>query len=337
MLFPPGSWGRRPLQLLRSSVLVGAPQAVPFQAGTPIDAAASLPSAERRSSTLVAHLRLARPGDNLFAFVGTLLGAGLAGVSASAWSIAAVAISNALLSAGSMMINDWHDVAEDAVNRPDRPIPSGAVPRPRALAMGLGALAAGCAVATVAGWRFAMAAVVITGLSGLYTARLKAIPVLGNGVIGLLSAYPLWCWYAMDGLDGRAYLGAAAGFFVAGAGREMVRTAGDAAGDAARGLRTVATRWGVRTANHCGFALILAGCLVAWCTALGSTLIWYRVVLALCLALCLALLVGVGGSRLLADPPARASRRVTAIARGLTVLLALGVAGDLLAGGWGPR
>ena len=332
MLSPPGSWGRRPLQILRSAVPIGAPQALPFQAGTPIDAA-TRPSREARSSTLVAHLRLARPGDNLFAFVGTLLGAGLAGVPASAWSIAAVAISNALLSAGSMMINDWHDVAEDAVNRPDRPIPSGAVPRPRALAMGVGALAAGCAVATVAGWRFAAAAVVITGLSGLYTSRLKAIPLLGNGVIGLLSAYPLWCWYALDGHEGRVYLGAAAAFFVAGVGREMVRTAGDAAGDAARGLRTVATRWGAGTANRCGFALILSACLVAWFTALGSTLIGYRVALALCLVL----LVGVGGSRLLADPPARASSRVTAIARGLTVLLALGVAGDLLAGGWGPR
>lgn len=283
--------------------------------------------------TLAAHLRLARPADNLFAWVGTLLGAGLSGASMSWWPIVMVACSNALLSAGSMMINDWHGVAEDAVNRPDRPIPSGAVPRGRALAMALTTFAAGGALAALADWRFGVAALAVTGLSVLYTMKLKSVPALGNGVIGLLSAYPLWCWCLLGGFEGRAYLGAAAGFFVAGTGREMIRTGGDATGDAARGIRTVATCWGASAANRFGLALVVAGYVVGVFTALGSTLLWYLTALSLATPV----LLGLGIWALVVDSPPGASRRLTVMARRLTVLFAVAVASDLIIGGWGPR
>ena len=42
-------------------------------------------------------------------------------------TIAFLASSNALLSAASMMFNDWRDVEADRINRPARPIPSGAI------------------------------------------------------------------------------------------------------------------------------------------------------------------------------------------------------------------
>ena len=249
------------------------------------------------------------------------------------WYILALGTSNALLSAGSMMINDWHDVAEDTVNRPDRPIPSGAVPRGRALAMALAAFAAAWTFAALVDWRFGLAALAVTGLSVLYTTKLKSIPALGNGVTGLLSAYPLWCWCLLVGFEGRAYLGAAAGFVVAGTGREMIRTSGDAAGDAARGIRTVATCWGARTANLFGLALAVAGAIVGVGTALGSSLFWYLAALSLAPPALLA----VGSYAMVVDSPSRASQRLTLVARSLTVLLALAVASDLVIGGWGPR
>jgi len=289
------------------------------------------PSPTRLWRTVSAHWRLARPTDNAFAFVGTVLGANLAGLPQASWSIVcAVASSNALLSAASMMVNDGHDVAEDVVNRPDRPVPSGEVPRRRALALGALFFAAGMVVAAAAGWRFGLAALGVTGLSVLYTWELKSIPFLGNGTTALLSAYPLWCWIAIQGLHGRTYLGAAAGFFVAGVGREMIRTVLDVAGDTSEGIRTVATAWGEAFANRFGLLLILVGLVGAWLSADGVDRPAYAKTLAVSTAVML-----VAGSYHLYELPCRpASRRLTKLARITSAMLALGVAWDLITRGW---
>ncbi|MFT4542181.1 MAG: 4-hydroxybenzoate polyprenyltransferase [Planctomycetota bacterium] len=51
---------------------------------------------------------------------------------------------------GAMALNDWADRAEDAQTRPDRPIPSGVIPAPVALAIGLGLVTAGIVAASIA-------------------------------------------------------------------------------------------------------------------------------------------------------------------------------------------
>ena len=309
---------------------LGTPTTRPKASTRQLDAA---PTA-RLWRTVAAHLRLARPTDNAFAFVGTVLGANLAGLPQASWSIVcAVASSNALLSAASMMVNDGHDVAEDAVNRPDRPIPSGAVPRDRALALGALLFAAGLLVATAVGRLFGLAALGVMGLSVLYSWKLKSIPFVGNGTTALLSAYPLWCWIAIQGFHGRTYLGAAAGFFVAGVGREMIRTVLDVAGDASEGIRTVATTWGGAFANQFGLLLILIGLVGAWLSADGAA----RPAYASTLAVSTAVILVAGAYQVYKGPSRRASRRLTALARITSAMLALGVAWDLITGGWSPH
>jgi 4-hydroxybenzoate polyprenyltransferase len=59
-----------------------------------------------------------------------------------------------------MAANDWADRALDAVERPERPIPSGRVAPVEALGIAAGLTAAGLAVATAAGGRRAMAVAV---------------------------------------------------------------------------------------------------------------------------------------------------------------------------------
>ena len=126
------------------------------------------------------------------------------------------------------------------------------------------------------------------------------------------------------------YLGAAAAFFVAGAGREVVRTAIDAAGDKTRQLRTVATVWGSAFANRLGVALFFLGLVVAWVSVSGSTFLWYRGALAVSATVMLvAVVASAGQSRF-----RHASRRLTAIARILTALLVSGTAADLVLRGW---
>jgi 4-hydroxybenzoate polyprenyltransferase len=59
-----------------------------------------------------------------------------------------------------MALNDWADREIDAVERPDRPIPSGRVSAPTALAVATALTATGVAVATMAGGRRAAAVAV---------------------------------------------------------------------------------------------------------------------------------------------------------------------------------
>lgn len=96
-------------------------------------------------------------------------GAALAAATGAAVTPATVVglcVASLLLYAAGTTLNDVADVAEDSRDRPDRPIPSGAIDRRRAAALGGGFLVAGVAVASVAGG----------GVSGL-TAGALAITV----------------------------------------------------------------------------------------------------------------------------------------------------------------
>ena len=85
------------------------------------------------------------PGD-------TLAGAASAGWPAGARSAALPVASTCLYWAG-MALNDWADRRIDAVERPERPIPSGRVTPTTALAIASGLTAAGVTIAAVAGGR----------------------------------------------------------------------------------------------------------------------------------------------------------------------------------------
>lgn len=76
-----------------------------------------------------------------------------------------------------MALNDWADRDLDALERPERPIPSGRVPARAALAMATGLTAAGIGVAAVAGGRRAAGtATALAGAVWAYDTVLKAGP-----------------------------------------------------------------------------------------------------------------------------------------------------------------
>ncbi|MEU6251617.1 SCO3242 family prenyltransferase [Streptomyces sp. NPDC047043] len=105
----------------------------------------------------------------------------LAGAVASAGTprpriLATMASSVALYWAG-MALNDYGDATVDAVERPERPIPSGRVARRTALATACGLTAAGLGLSALAGGRRALGvALPLTGLVWAYDLRLKSTP-----------------------------------------------------------------------------------------------------------------------------------------------------------------
>ncbi len=73
--------------------------------------------------------------------------------------VALVAIANGFLCAASMAFNDWHDVREDAINEPTRPIVAGRIGRFAVLQLASTLSLLGVVIAwTAPGWRFGVLA-----------------------------------------------------------------------------------------------------------------------------------------------------------------------------------
>lgn len=110
--------------------------------------------------------------------------------------------SSCLFSAG-MALNDYFDYEIDSKERPQRPIPSGRISRPSALALGLGLLGAGIGFAFFAGIRPFCVSIALGAAILLYDGLLKEIPLIGpltmascrylNLLMGL-SVFPFEGW-----------------------------------------------------------------------------------------------------------------------------------------------
>ncbi|HLU40522.1 MAG TPA: UbiA family prenyltransferase [Planctomycetota bacterium] len=94
---------------------------------------------------MIAYLRLVRAGLLLSPAADVVAGMALAGLPWSVDAVRTAAASTCVYAAG-MVLNDHADRHADAVHRPERPIPSGAVPPGAALTLGVVLLAAGCAL-----------------------------------------------------------------------------------------------------------------------------------------------------------------------------------------------
>ena len=155
-------------------------------------------------------------------------------------------LSAAGLGAAGNVANDLWDVEADRVNRPQRPLSSGALSRDLAVAVGGVAGGLGLALAWLAG-----ATVFAIGLPALvvmllYSPLLKPWPVVGNLAVAAVASLPLVYGAGAVG-DWRAGL---VPFWLAALlhlAREIVKDLEDIPGDLAVGRRTVPITWGVRT------------------------------------------------------------------------------------------
>ncbi|SEV85906.1 UbiA family prenyltransferase [Natrinema salifodinae] len=94
--------------------------------------------------------------------------------SISVTSVAGLAVASVLLYAGGTTLNDAFDAPVDARERPERPIPSGRIPRQTAFALGVGLLLVAVGVAfAVAGVPAAVAAGLVAVAIGCYDGLLK--------------------------------------------------------------------------------------------------------------------------------------------------------------------
>lgn len=87
--------------------------------------------------------------------------------------VGALAAASVCLYSAGMALNDWADADLDALERPERPIPSGRINRDRALAVGMGLTALGVGAAFAAGRRSGLVSVALAGALWAYDTVFK--------------------------------------------------------------------------------------------------------------------------------------------------------------------
>jgi 4-hydroxybenzoate polyprenyltransferase len=128
----------------------------------------------------VTYLRLGRVSNLPTVWTNVAAGAALGQATAGFSTLAALAVALSLAYVGGMFLNDAFDREIDAVERPERPIPSGAVSPGEVFAIGFGLLAA-CVVLVVVvtlengrpRWSAVASALVLAALVVLYDVRHK--------------------------------------------------------------------------------------------------------------------------------------------------------------------
>ncbi len=118
-----------------------------------------------------AWLALARVSNTPTVFSNAVAGAVVVSAAAPAGTVAVVALAMALFYTAGMILNDIADLEVDRRERPERPLPSGAVSRSAALAAVAGLLAIGLAILAA------------TGVEPL---------LAGAGLVALIVLYDLW-------------------------------------------------------------------------------------------------------------------------------------------------
>jgi geranylgeranylglycerol-phosphate geranylgeranyltransferase len=193
--------------------------------------------------------RLVRLSNSIPASILVLIGAHLAvgwPLPTRAWQ---AALAMWCVTAFGYVSNDYFDVAEDSINKPDRPLPAGLVDVRVAgyFAMALALSALLCSLTL--GWMELCAAFTVLLLLLLYNVHLKGTPGGGNVLIaGLAGSTLLVGSVAVLGVTSSAVqipllpAGLLMAFIAA---REALKTVEDVAGDEAVGKQTLALRLGV--------------------------------------------------------------------------------------------
>ncbi len=214
---------------------------------------------------------LARPGNAVAAGVLTFTGAFVAGGALAApGAVTAAVLATVLATAAGNAINDYFDRDIDRINRPERPIPRGAV-SPRGTKIYAGVLFVGAVGAALLLPPLAIAIAVINLIALLlYTELFKGTPGVGNVVV----AYLTGSTFLFGGAAVEQPLGAVVLFVLAALAtltREIVKDVEDIAGDREEGLRTLPIVIGSSRALTVGVAVLLVAVLASVVPLLDGT------------------------------------------------------------------
>jgi geranylgeranylglycerol-phosphate geranylgeranyltransferase len=205
-------------------------------------------------------IKMARPANGVLAFMAVWLGAfvGSKDLSAHIPALMAFSASTVLILSAGNGINDIFGLRIDLVNRPNRPLPCGKLSVKYAAVAFTVMMAAGMGLASAAGKLPALIAL-FAGLSlFFYSIKLKAIPLAGNMVVGVLTSLTFISGGVIVGNSGEAMVPATFAFLFT-VSREIFKDIQDIPGDGAAGICTAPLAWGAKKAWNLASAFLLAG------------------------------------------------------------------------------
>jgi geranylgeranylglycerol-phosphate geranylgeranyltransferase len=210
------------------------------------------------AAALRGFVELTRPGNVVAAGVLTFTGSFVAsGFGAAATPVAAAVAATIFATAAGNAVNDYFDRDVDRVNRPDRPIPRGAVTA-RAGGAFSGLLFLGAVVAAAA-LPITAIAIAVANLLALvaYTKLFKGLPGVGNVVVAYLTGSTfLFGGAAVGQVTEPTVVVLFALAALATLSRELIKDVEDIAGDRAEGLRTLPIVAGGSAALRAGAAVL---------------------------------------------------------------------------------
>ncbi|WP_411963361.1 geranylgeranylglycerol-phosphate geranylgeranyltransferase [Haloferax sp. YSMS24] len=202
-------------------------------------------------------VELTRPGNAIAAGVLTFTGAFVAGATfGDTLPVVAAILATVFATGAGNAVNDYFDRDIDRINRPDRPIPRGAVTATEAKWFSV-ALFGGAVVSALVLPLVAIAIAVVNLVALLaYTEFFKGLPGVGNVVVAALTGSTF--------LFGGAAIGEPLGALVlcilaalATLTREIVKDVEDIAGDREEGLRTLPIVVGERPSLWLGVGILV--------------------------------------------------------------------------------
>lgn len=212
---------------------------------------------------LAAHAQTWRPYTTAYPALLAVAGASVATPHPLAWRVGVAAAGLAAGWLGGHYLGDVIDRELDAIEKPQRPIPSGRLTPREAIVSAWICFAVLTAAGAVLNWRAGLVALAIIGGIAVYSGHAKARGFAGNLTRGSLSASAvLYGSFAVTAWPTWPVAVAMVVFCAHDTGSNLVGTLRDEVGDRAGGCRTVPVRRGPR------FAVALA----ASCYALGMAI-----------------------------------------------------------------
>lgn len=168
------------------------------------------------------------------------------------------------LTGASMVVNDYYDRLVDAVNEPDRPIPSGTISTRDALLYAATLVVIGLSVAFITSLPCLLVATLSLTMSTAYNTKGKALGLIGNLMVSFCVAIP----FIYGGLTVRStveplLLLFSSMAFLSNTGREVTKGIVDVEGDRIRSLRTVALVHGPKKAAMLAMAFYVSAVLLS--------------------------------------------------------------------------
>ncbi len=211
------------------------------------------------------YILLLRPSNGIITIASVFVSCLLAG--GNARHIPAMLLASfaaGLIGGGGMVINDIFDVEIDRVNKPARPLPSGAVSGQAAAIFYALLTAVGLLLNLFLHPSAQAIALGAAVLIFFYSYMLKRTPLFGNLTVGLLTGLAFIYGGAAVGNIDRAIVPALFAFLI-NVGRELIKDMEDVEGDALHHAETFPVKYGLKSASIVATAFLLA--------VVGSTII----------------------------------------------------------------